>query len=95
MSRPLFEAFTKPTDEQKIQWGKESMVRRAEFSGYVFELKSSGKVYVLIRASSAPVKPGQVGFLRLVGVIDEPEMALRLKINDKAEPYSYNDQTHY
>jgi archaeosine-15-forming tRNA-guanine transglycosylase len=87
---------TKPTDEQKQQWSRDTIRRRAEFGGRVYELSESGKVYVLVRTSSAPTKPGQIGILELVKVINEPDMTLRLKINDKAEPYAYSeDQTHY
>jgi hypothetical protein len=82
----------KITDEQKQEWCRASIIRRAEFGGYVYELKDNGKVYMLERNGSAPKKAGEVSHLFLVRVIDEPDLQLRLKINDKAESF-FNQQT--
>lgn len=77
----------KITDEQKLEWGRAAIIRRAEFGGYVHELKTNGKVYVLERNGAAPKKAGDVSHLYLVRVIDEPDLQLRIKINEKAESY--------
>lgn len=82
----------KITEEQKREWGHSRIIRRAEWGGYVYELSENGKVYVLERNGSAPKKAGDVSHLYLVRVVDEPDLQLRVKINEKAEPYNYQQQ---
>jgi hypothetical protein len=80
--------FTKPTDEEKREWGRADITRRAEWGSRVYEYDMPRNVvFVLRRTSMAPVKPNSSGHLELLGIIREPDMQLRVKINENAEKY--------
>lgn len=80
--------FPKPTDEEKREWGHADISRRAEWGSRVYEYDiSRNVVFVLRRTSMAPVKPNTSGSLELMGIIREPDMQLRVKINENAEAY--------
>jgi hypothetical protein len=80
--------FTKPTDEEKREWGQRDISRRAEWGGRVYEYDMPHNViFVLRRTSMAPVKPNTSGSLEFIGIIREPDIQLRVKINENAEKY--------
>jgi hypothetical protein len=81
-------AFPKPTDEEKREWGQRDISRRAEWGSRVYEYDMPNNVvFVLRRTSMAPVKPNTSGSLELIGIIRDPDMQLRVKINENAETY--------
>lgn len=81
----------KPTEQDKIEWGKTNLIRRSEMDGLVYEYNANGKVYVLERSGAAPKRARDKScMLYLIGVIPNPEVHFLARFNQKAEAFNRN-----
>jgi hypothetical protein len=80
--------FSKPTDDEKREWAQANISRRAEWSSRVYEYDMvTNTIFVLRRTSMAPIKPNTSGSLEFLGIIREPDMQLRVKMNENADKH--------